>query len=311
MTAGGRQVRVIDLSLQLAEIAALPIEKHAGAIAPLAQDRRFVVRQPFHELEQILVAMRRLETQLSPFKRGAKGAVQWSFDWNRPARGATDAGVPASVEGVEGKDVGVHLGIARLARTPHRQASPRTRQSLEWLVPEPLPYRATALGAPYTDLARLPVSVMLDNVRSAYNVGAFFRTLEAVGAERLYLAGITPTPTHRGVAKTALGAESTLPWTAAGDPVPLLEDLDARGAVLAAVETSNTAVDLFDWRPAFPVCLIFGHEVSGVSPAILERVSVHVRIPMLGRKQSLNVATAGGVVLYELLRKFRELHAPR
>jgi tRNA G18 (ribose-2'-O)-methylase SpoU len=176
-------------------------------------------------------------------------------------------------------------------------------------VAEALPYRATSLGARYDGVVGLPVSVLLDNVRSAYNVGAFFRTLDAVGGERLYLGGITPRPGHRGVAKTALGAESSLPWTDVPDVDRLLAELDASGTVIAAIETALTAVDLFDWRPSFPVCVVFGHEVCGIAPSIMQRVGVHVRIPMLGRKQSLNVATAGGVVLYELLRKYRAARA--
>lgn len=168
-----------------------------------------------------------------------------------------------------------------------------------------LPYRATAAGATYDAVPRLPVSVLLHDVRSAYNVGAFFRTLDAVGGEHLYLAGISPTPAHRGVAKTALGAEATLPWSQVADPAKTLGTLDGGGWTIAAVETLVPAVDLFEWQPAFPVCLVFGHEVDGLAPAIVERASVRVRIPMLGRKQSLNVATSGGVVLYELLRKYR------
>jgi 23S rRNA (guanosine2251-2'-O)-methyltransferase len=172
-------------------------------------------------------------------------------------------------------------------------------------VSEQVPYRATAAGAAYDDLLRLPVSVLLDNVRSAYNVGAFFRTLDAVGGSRLFLSGITPTPAHRGVAKTALGAEATLPWSAVDDASRLLVELRGGGVTIAAIETSATAVDLFDWQPPFPVCVLFGHEVDGIATPLMEGADVHVRLPMLGRKQSLNVATAGGVVLYELLRKYR------
>jgi tRNA G18 (ribose-2'-O)-methylase SpoU len=168
-----------------------------------------------------------------------------------------------------------------------------------------LPYRATTLGAAYDRIPRLPVSVLLHNVRSAYNVGAFFRTLDAVGGDRLYLSGITPTPAHRGVAKTALGAETRLPWTPVESSDEILDTLLRAGVTIAAIETSLSAVDLFDWLPAFPVCLVFGHEVDGLDRLVLERASVHVRIPMLGHKQSLNVATCGGVVLYELLRKYR------
>lgn len=170
---------------------------------------------------------------------------------------------------------------------------------------EALPYRATTAGAAYDELVRLPVCVLLDNVRSAYNVGAFFRTLDAVGGTRLFLSGITPTPAHRGVAKTALGAETTLGWSALADASRCLDDLAASGVAIAAIETSVTAVDLFDWQPSFPVCVVFGHEVTGIAAPLMDRADVHVRLPMLGRKQSLNVATAGGVVLYELLRKYR------
>jgi 23S rRNA (guanosine2251-2'-O)-methyltransferase len=172
-------------------------------------------------------------------------------------------------------------------------------------VAEFVPYRAMAIGARYDHLVRLPVSVLLDNVRSAYNVGAFFRTLDGVGGSHLFLSGITPTPAHRAVAKTALGAEATLPWSSVPDPASLLDELHDAGSVVAAIETSTAAVDLFDWQPSFPVCVLFGHEVTGIAPALLDRATVHVRIPMLGHKQSLNVATAGGVVLYELLRQYR------
>jgi tRNA G18 (ribose-2'-O)-methylase SpoU len=86
-----------------------------------------------------------------------------------------------------------------------------------------------------------------------------------------------------------------------------VDALRARGLEIAAIETSLHAVDLFDWRPRFPVCVVFGHEVDGIQPALLDRCDVHVRIPTLGSKGSINVATAGGVVLYELLRKYLRL----
>jgi tRNA G18 (ribose-2'-O)-methylase SpoU len=84
-----------------------------------------------------------------------------------------------------------------------------------------------------------------------------------------------------------------------------------RGYEIAAVETTVHAVDLFDWAPRFPVCIVFGHEVEGISAEISALCDTHVRIPMLGCKHSLNVATAGGVVIYELLRKYRKLCSPQ
>jgi 23S rRNA (guanosine2251-2'-O)-methyltransferase len=168
-------------------------------------------------------------------------------------------------------------------------------------------YRATVLGEAYAGIDHLPVTVILDNVRSLYNVGAFFRTADAVRAASIVLAGITPTPKDPRIAKTALGAERNVSWSTTADAAASIEELRSRGLEIAAVETSLRAVDLFDWRPRFPVCIIFGHEVDGIAPALLERCDVHVRIPTLGTKGSINVATAGGVVLYELLRKYREM----
>lgn len=154
-------------------------------------------------------------------------------------------------------------------------------------------------------LAELPVALILDNVRSLYNVGAFFRTADAVCIETLYLSGYTGSPPNKEITKTALGAETTVAWERTPNPVATLQTLRGRGYELVAVETTESAVDLFTWQPSFPVCLLFGNEVEGTSPALLDLCETHVQIPMLGRKRSLNVATAGGVVLYELLRKYR------
>lgn len=172
---------------------------------------------------------------------------------------------------------------------------------------ERLPYLATRAAIPYEGLGKLPVAVVLDNVRSLYNVGAFFRTMDAAACEKLILCGITGYPPKRAITKTALGAEETVPWYRSADAVETVGELHRSGYEVAAIETSVRAVDLFDWTPAFPVCLVFGHEVDGVRPELLERCDTHIRIPMLGRKHSLNVATAGGVAIFELLRKYRRL----
>jgi 23S rRNA (guanosine2251-2'-O)-methyltransferase len=173
-----------------------------------------------------------------------------------------------------------------------------------------IPFQATAAGSQYESIGTLPAAVLLDNVRSMYNVGAFFRTADAAGLEKLHLCGITGYPPKRAITKTALGAEASVPWEHAWEPVPVVEALRGRGYEIAAVETSAHAVDLFDWQPRFPVCVIFGHEVEGIRPELSAMCDTHVRIPMLGIKHSLNVATAGGVVIYELLRKYRALSNP-
>ena len=137
------------------------------------------------------------------------------------------------------------------------------------------------------------VVVLLDNIRSLYNTGSILRTADASGVERVVLCGITPRPDQgsrqrRAIAKTALGAEDSVSWE---------YDADSTGAL------RRLAADLFEWTPRWPVCLVFGHEVVGVSPSLAPHVDTVIRIPMLGHKRSLNVATAAGVVLYELLRR--------
>jgi len=174
-----------------------------------------------------------------------------------------------------------------------------------------VPFRATAPSAAYDGLERIPVCVLLDNVRSMYNVGSFFRTADAAGIEALYLCGITGHPPKKEITKTALGADETVKWQHSWDAIAVAKDLHARGFEIAALETSARAVDLFDWQPRFPVCLLFGHEVDGLRPELRELADTHVRIPMLGRKHSLNVATAGGVAIYDLLRKYRALQRGR
>jgi tRNA G18 (ribose-2'-O)-methylase SpoU len=170
-----------------------------------------------------------------------------------------------------------------------------------------VPYLVTQAGAPYAGLRQIPVSILLHDVRSLYNVGAFFRSADAAGCEKLYLSGITARPPHAGIAKTALGAEETVPWEHSADPAALILRLRRQGHEIAAIETSVHATDLYDWKPRFPVCVLFGHEVDGLAEPLLAACDTYVRIPMLGRKHSLNVATAGGVVIYELLRKYRAL----
>ncbi len=172
---------------------------------------------------------------------------------------------------------------------------------------EPPVYQATRAAAAYDGIERLPVAVLLDNIRSLYNVGSFFRTGDAVRVQQILLSGITAGPGDPRMAKTALGAERTVPWARVERAAEALDALRDAGRQLAAIETSTTAVDLFDWVPAFPVCVVFGHETGGLAADVLDRCDVHVRIPTLGMKQSLNVATAGGVVLYELLRRYRLL----
>ena len=167
-----------------------------------------------------------------------------------------------------------------------------------------LPFLATSSAAPYEQM-RLPAAIFLHDVRSMYNVGAFFRTADGGGIERLFLSGITALPPMKAITKTALGSEEWVPWTAVEEPLIELSRLRLEGWEIAAIETSTHSVDLYDWTPRWPVCLLFGHEVDGLPKGLLDLCDAHVRIPMLGRKHSLNVASAGAVAVYELVRKYR------
>ena len=162
-----------------------------------------------------------------------------------------------------------------------------------------------AQGKPRTTM---PVVVVLDNVRSLYNTGAFFRTADGCGVERLMLCGLTPRPDQggrqrRAIAKTALGAELVVPWQHEPDTAAAVQSLRKHGYHIVAVETMPDAVDLYEWTPKWPLGLVFGHEKEGVTNGLCGAIETCVRIPMLGEKRSLNVATAAGIVLYELLRR--------
>ncbi|MBE2236447.1 MAG: RNA methyltransferase [Caldilineaceae bacterium] len=143
---------------------------------------------------------------------------------------------------------------------------------------------------------RVRLAGLLDNVRSLFNVGSIFRSAEGAGLSHLYLGGVTPTPEHRKLAKTALGAEQHLAWSHHRNGVALAETLRASGHVLWALETGGAAVSIFDIEaPPLPLVLVVGNEVTGVDPDLLALCARCVSIPMAGRKQSLNVATAFGI----------------
>lgn len=173
--------------------------------------------------------------------------------------------------------------------------------------------RMQRVGAPYqTPQARIKwrpkrkIRVLLDNIRSAYNTGAVFRTADGVGAEHIYLCGITPSPgDHPAIHKTALGAELVLPWSAHPDACALAKELGGQGFKLVALETTSRSVSVFEVDSqsigANPVLLVVGNEQSGVDPGLLDLCSLVLALPMGGSKASLNAAVAFGVAAYWLL----------
>ncbi len=147
--------------------------------------------------------------------------------------------------------------------------------------------------------------VVLDNIRSRENVGSMFRTADAAGVAKVYLCGITPQPPHEKISKTALGAEETVPWEYHAQTWRLVERLRTKeNAYIVALEKTSTARDLFDLKlpPGRPIVLVVGNEVEGMAPRMLARADAIVAIPMRGSKESLNVAVAFGIAVYQLLR---------
>lgn len=152
---------------------------------------------------------------------------------------------------------------------------------------------------------KLPVVIVLDDVRSAYNVGSIFRTADAFRVEGIYICGISARPPHKDIAKTALGATESVDWkyfTTAGDAISVLKQ---EGYLIYAVEQAEGSISLGDFRPGAgdKIALIFGHEVFGVKEALLNECDGCVEIPQFGTKHSFNVAISAGIVLWEVTKR--------
>ncbi|MEK9174531.1 MAG: RNA methyltransferase [Patescibacteria group bacterium] len=145
------------------------------------------------------------------------------------------------------------------------------------------------------------IYLILHNIRSAYNVGAIFRTADAAGVSRIYLGGYTPTPANTKVMKTSLGAEKTVAWEKCFNTRRLIEELKSKQIQVIALEQSKNSRDYHGFKPKFPLAVIVGNEVKGISPNILKRMDSIWHIPMRGKKESLNVAVATGIFIYKIL----------
>jgi tRNA G18 (ribose-2'-O)-methylase SpoU len=150
---------------------------------------------------------------------------------------------------------------------------------------------------------KLPLIAVLENVRSAYNVGSFFRTADAFRLEGVYLVGYTAFPPHKEIRKTALGAEETVHWKHFKTTQEAIEDLRSLGYAIFAVEQAENSSQLQHFEGGTAIAMIFGNEVTGVEQGTIALCDGCVEIPQLGMKHSLNVATAGGIVLWELVRQ--------
>lgn len=152
----------------------------------------------------------------------------------------------------------------------------------------------------YGTIGKIPVVAVLDNIRSMNNVGSFFRTCDAFAVESIVLCGITATPPDREIHKTALGAEETVRWTYSPSTGEAVSRLIAEGYTPVAVEQTDGSTALQDFLPEknLKYALIFGNEVNGVGQDVIDMCAGAIEIPQAGVKHSLNVAVAGGVVLW-------------
>lgn len=149
---------------------------------------------------------------------------------------------------------------------------------------------------------KLPVYVMLDSIRSSYNVGSIFRTSDGAMIEHLYLCGYTPAPPKKEVLKTALGSTESIRWSHKDDPVETIKALKKKGIKICALEQTSKTIPHYDinYEKHFPLCLIVGNEITGVSQELIDLCDFSIELPQYGIKQSLNVAVAYGIAVFKL-----------
>ena len=149
---------------------------------------------------------------------------------------------------------------------------------------------------------------IIHNVRSLHNVGSVFRTADGAGVSKIYLTGYTPSPIdemgriRKEIIKTALGAEQSIKWETVKNISAVTKRLKKEGVQIVALEKAKNSVDYKKFKPKFPVALIVGNEVRGLSSTILTRADAIISIPMLGKKESLNVSVAFGIAAYSILK---------
>lgn len=159
------------------------------------------------------------------------------------------------------------------------------------------------------EVTRHPVTVIIENVRSAYNVGSILRTCDAALVDRVIVTGYTPQPDHPKVRKTALGAEERIPWEASPETGPVICRLKAEGYTVAVLEITDRPSRVEDLgRDHFPLVLLVGNEVTGVTDGAIALADLAIEIPQYGIKQSLNVAVAFGIAVMGAIERFRNIH---
>jgi len=159
--------------------------------------------------------------------------------------------------------------------------------------------------AEYKQSGKLPLVVVLDNVRSLHNIGSIFRTCDAFLIEAIYLCGISATPPNREIHKTALGAEESVDWKYFETAIQAVEHLQANGYAVWGVEQTENSISLtnFSIEPGKRYALVFGNEVRGIEQEVVDRCEGCIEIPQFGVKHSFNVSVSAGIVLWECYKQ--------
>ncbi len=158
----------------------------------------------------------------------------------------------------------------------------------------------------FKDLEKLPVVIVLDNIRSGNNVGAFFRTSDAFKFEKIYLTGITACPPHKEITKSAIGATESVDWEYFDQVNECILKLRKEGYKVLGIEQTDESIELqkYEFKDQEKLALVFGNEVMGISDEILNLLDNSIEIPQFGTKHSLNVSVCGGVVMWEVAKHY-------
>ena len=161
----------------------------------------------------------------------------------------------------------------------------------------------------FKEQEKVPLVLILDNIRSGLNVGSAFRTADAFALQKIYLCGITAQPPHREILKTAIGATDSMDWEHHTSTTDLIKDLKSQGFKIVAVEQAEKSTMLQDFkiRKGEKVALVFGNEVKGVSEEVMEIVDECIEVPQFGTKHSLNISVCVGVVVWDLFKQVSNL----
>ncbi len=155
-------------------------------------------------------------------------------------------------------------------------------------------------------LPKFPIYVLAENIRSAYNVGSIFRTSDGARIEKLFLSGVSAFPPNKNVEKTALGSTETVNWEYKKNSIDIIRELKSQKISICILEHTNKSIPYCDFpKKEFPVCLVVGNEITGISNEVVNEADLAIEVPMFGLKQSLNASIAYGIALFELVKIFQ------